>query len=138
MRKGSVYHVALFSTMAWCSWQRRNRLRVRQSVWPLYEISDRAKALVVEFFDSNKQEVRPRYRCPTARWVPPGADWYKANYDVAIFDSLGYAGLGVVIRDSSGNVIAALSQKIGLLHSVDTAEALVALRALQYFVWDCY
>ena len=42
LRKGSKYHVASFSTMAWCLWQRRNPLRMNESVWPLHELSDRA------------------------------------------------------------------------------------------------
>ena len=48
------------------------------------------------------------------------------------FDSLGYAGLGVVIRDSTEQIIAALSQKIGLPHSVETTEALAALRTVVF------
>ena len=113
LRKGSAYHVALFSTIAWCLWQRRNRLCVSHSVWPLHEIGERAKALVVEFLDANKQEARSRNRSLLAHWVLPEVDFYKVNYDAAISDSMGYAGLGVVIRDCTGNVIAALSQKIG-------------------------
>ena len=84
-------------------------MRVNDSVWPLHELGDRAKALVVEFFDANKQEARPRTRSASACWVPPEADFYKVNYEAAIFDSVGYAGLGVVIRDCAGNVITTLS-----------------------------
>ena len=40
------------------------------------------------------------------------------------------AGLGVVIRDSSGNVMGALSQKITKPHSVEHAEALAVRRAV--------
>ena len=43
---------------------------------------------------------------------------------------MGYAGLGVVIRDCNGNIIAALSQKIKLPHSVETVEALAAHKAV--------
>ena len=109
LHKGSKYHVASFSTMAWCLWQRRNRLQMNQSVWPLHEIGDRAKGLVIEFFDTNKQEARSRVQSPPVRWVPPEGHSYKVNYDAAIFDLLGYAGLGVVIRDCIGHVIASLS-----------------------------
>lgn len=54
LRKGSGYHVALFSTIAWSLWQRRNMLRENQSAWPFHEIGDKAKALVVEFLEPNK------------------------------------------------------------------------------------
>ena len=107
-------------------------MRMKQSVWPLHEVGDRAKGRVLEFFDANKPEARPRVHSPPTRWVPPENGLYKVNYDAAIFDSLGYAGLGVVIRDSTGQIIAALSQKIGLPHSVETTEALAALRAVVF------
>ena len=40
------------------------------------------------------------------------------------------AGLGVVVRDEEGMVIAALSQNIKLPSSVDLVEALAARRAI--------
>ena len=43
---------------------------------------------------------------------------------------MGYAGLGVVITDCNVNIIAALSQKIKLPHSVETVEALAAHKAV--------
>ena len=67
MRKGLGYHVALFSTIVWSLWQRRNRLRENQFVWPLHEIRARAKALVVEFLEATKQDVRPRIGSISAR-----------------------------------------------------------------------
>lgn len=54
LRKGSGFHVAWFSAIAWSLWQRRNRLRENQSVWPLHEIGARAKDLVTEFLDATK------------------------------------------------------------------------------------
>ena len=84
-------------------------MRMKQSVWPLHEVDDRAKGLVLEFFDDNKPEARPRVHSPPTRWVQPKNGLYKVNYDAAIFDSLGYTRLGVVIRDSTGQIIVALS-----------------------------
>ena len=66
-----------------------------------------------------------------ARWSPPTENLYKANFDAALFEHLGFAGLGVVMRDDRGNVLAILSQKIALPQSVEMAEALAAKRALQ-------
>ena len=62
-------------------------------------------------------------------WHPPQEGMYKANFDAALFDGLGMAGLGIVVRDSMGNIIAALSQKIRSPHFVETAEALACNRA---------
>ena len=66
-----------------------------------------------------------------ARWSPPTENLYKANFDAALFEHLGFAGVGVVMRDDRGNVLATLSQKIALPQSVEMAEALAAKRAVQ-------
>lgn len=49
------------------------------------------------------------------RWTPPPAACYKINFDAAILDGYNLVGLGVVCRDFEGNVLAALSQKVGLV-----------------------
>ena len=129
---GSAFTVALVSTIAWSLWQRRNKIRVRQTSWPLHEISRRAKELVVEFFDIHKQPPRPAVQRPQVHWTKPPRDFYKANFDAALFDSSNMAGIGVVIRDYNGNVIGALSQKIALPQSIEHAEALAASRAVAF------
>ena len=57
---------------------------------------------------------------------------YKANFDAALFDGLGMAGLGVVVKDYMGHIIAVLSQKIRSPHSVEMAKALAYNRALVF------
>ena len=63
-------------------------------------------------------------------WHPPQEGMYKANFDASLFDGLGMAGLGVVVRDYSGHIIVALSQKIRSPHSMEMAGALAHNRAL--------
>ena len=58
-------------------------------------------------------------------------DFYKANFDAALFDNSNMAGIGVVIRDCNGNIIGALSQK-SLPQSIEHAEALVASWAVAF------
>lgn len=124
--------MALFSTIAWSLWQWRNHLKEHQLAWTLHEVGDRARAMVLEFMDANEQVVKPQVRNILVRWSPPQENVYKANFDVALFDNMGYAGLGVVIRDCNGHIIAALSKKIKLPYSVETAEALAAHRAVTF------
>ncbi|KAK7847015.1 hypothetical protein CFP56_007171 [Quercus suber] len=98
----------------------------------LHEIEGRAKMMVQEFWDANDQEQNRFVRRPQARWSPPPAGTYKANFNAAIFEELHYAGLGVVYRDHSGQVIAALSQRIGLPRTVEMVEALAASRVVEF------
>lgn len=65
-------------------------------------------------------------------WSPPQDGLFKANFDAAFFDSIGIAGIGVMVRDFTGNIIAALSQKMQLPHSVDLAEALARNRVVTF------
>ena len=64
------------------------------------------------------------------RWKLPDSGFFKVNFDGALFLDQRCAGLGVVVRDSDGLIIAALSQKVRLPGSVDVVEALVAQRAI--------
>ena len=57
---------------------------------------------------------------------------FKVNFDAALFENIGSAGIGVVIRDSDGEIIAALSQRILLPFSLEMAEAMAAHRALLF------
>ena len=84
-----------------------------------------------EYFDTQKPKPLVTPRPARVRWSPPTENLYKANFDTTMFEHLGFTGLGVVIRDCRGNVLAALSQKIALPQSVEMAEALATKRAVQ-------
>ena len=64
------------------------------------------------------------------RWKLPDSGFFKVNFDGALFLDQRCAGLGVVVRDSDGLIIAALSQRGRLLGSVDVVEALAIWRAI--------
>lgn len=66
------------------------------------------------------------------RWNRPSEGIYKVNFDTTLFEGSSCAGIGVAIRDSSGVIIAALSQRIPLPHSMELAGALAACRAVVF------
>ena len=77
------------------------------------------------------REVRSVVKQPLRRkWFPPAAMEFKANFDGAWFNESEEAGIGVVVRDSSGQVLAALTEKIKKPHSVDCLEMMAARRAV--------
>ena len=53
----------------------------------------------------------------------------KANFDGAVFADSGEAGVGVVIQNENGEVMAALSEKIALPSSVEVLEMVAARTA---------
>lgn len=89
----SSYRVALFSTMAWSLWQRRNKLREKKPTWSLHKLGGRAKELVLEFLDANKKPPWSTPRHDQVRWIPPSEQNYKGNFDAALFDDSGCAGV---------------------------------------------
>ena len=71
-------------------------------------------------------------RSEDLRWKPPNFGLYKINFDSAVFADQVSAGIRVVIRDWEGQIIAALSQKVRYLSSVDLVEALAMSRAVSF------
>ena len=81
-----------------------------------------------ELFTTGESQVIPSLSCT---WTAPPLGWVKANWDAAIMEKTGLVGLGVVIRDHQGNMVAAKSlTRTGLLEPV-IAEAVAALIEIQ-------
>ncbi|XP_050263892.1 uncharacterized protein LOC126708117 [Quercus robur] len=68
------------------------------------------------------------------RWCPPMGERFKTNYDGAVFSESREVGIGVVVRNAKGKVIAALAEKILYPSSVEVLEALAARRAVKFIV----
>ena len=65
-------------------------------------------------------------------WKAPRSSYCKINFDGAIFQDLQMASIGMVIRNSSGQVIGALSDKINLPPIVDDVEAITCRKAISF------
>ena len=62
--------------------------------------------------------------------MPPLTDWVKVNFDGTVFQESGEVGLGIIIRNDHGLVMAGLTQVIPLATSVEIVEVLAVRRAL--------
>ena len=63
---------------------------------------------------------------------PTDEDYYKVNFDGAIFKEEDKASIGVIIRNYHGMVMASLSQNISLPQTVVELETLDATKALEF------
>jgi hypothetical protein len=71
-------------------------------------------------------------RTITHSWEASAAGMLKVNWDVAIAQGENRMGVGIIIRDEKGNVIAATSKPVMATHNPATAEALAALRVVGF------
>jgi len=77
-----------------------------------------------EFQAANVQPLVLTRQPPNeTKWRPPQPGHYKVNVDGAVFAKKKQVGVGVIIRDSAGMVIAALSRKLALPLGVLETEA---------------
>ena len=123
--------VALLAFTSWSVWNRRNQLHFKENACPLNQILPLAKERKREFQCLQPTTLRMQHRNHT-RWKPPDRDIYKVNYDGAIFEQQGKAGLGVVIQNSNGEVMASMSQLVQLPSTVAQVEAMAARKAIEF------
>ena len=124
---------SLFAVTAWAVWHHRNKSRLQAATIPLNRIAGFVESYLQSFVASHRQ-VRPSVCGSTSpvKWKPPNANSVKINFDGALFGESDYAGLGVVIRNSNGKVLAALSEKIMKPHFAELVEILAARRAVMF------
>ena len=65
-------------------------------------------------------------------WKPPTGQLYKLNFDVTVFAN--GAGIGVVIRNATGEVMAALSARGATVNDSEEAEAIACWSALEFAI----
>ena len=71
------------------------------------------------------------------RWSCPPSGLVKINFDGAGFGASNMSGIGVVIRNSNGDVLASCSQKIPQVYKAEEIEALAAFKkGLLHLSWD--
>ena len=66
------------------------------------------------------------------KWKPPLRSYFKINFYRVVFKKENVAGIGDVIRDEKGHVMASMAEKILLPNSVAIVEAMAITKALTF------
>ena len=103
--------VALVATLAWAMWGNRNEVRNGGKKKTGCELVQWTSRYLKEYYAALFRPATDR-EVKVARWAPPPPGRYKINVDGAVFKAQKAAGIGVLIRDCQGQVIAAMSKKI--------------------------
>jgi hypothetical protein len=130
----SPSELQLFAFTTWSIWYRRNCQRLNQQSAPLNQLMPRAQQLLSEFQAAQESpSSTSRQSDPPTKvsWKPPQPRRYKVNYDGAFFEDSNEAGIGVIIRNHTGEVMASLCQRIPFPHSVEAMEAYAARSAIE-------
>ena len=115
----------------WTLWNRRNNLKLGKPSIPLEQVLNRACDLKLGCLPApTSATAAPKQ--PATAWTPPPIHGYKVNFDSALFEHEDNAGLGVVIRNQEGLVMASLSEVIPLPSTVIEVETLAARRAVEF------
>jgi ribonuclease HI len=133
LKKGGQEEFGLFVQIARQVWYRRNKW-VHEGIFinpnvvlkNTEEQLEAYKRLHEKGSPGDRREIPDREK----KWMAPSQGWYKANWDVAIDNRKGRVGIGVILRDERGQMVAAMSKtRIGILEP-STGEAFAASSAV--------
>uniref|UniRef100_A0A2N9GZI9 Reverse transcriptase domain-containing protein n=1 Tax=Fagus sylvatica TaxID=28930 RepID=A0A2N9GZI9_FAGSY len=82
--------------------------------------------------DDHSPPARPPEPPTVIKWAPPRPGRYKVNFDGAFFRESNEAGIGAIVRNHRGEVMAALCQRIPYPYSIEAVEASAAKAAVTF------
>lgn len=85
-----------------------------------------------EEFKALLPPMKSRRQQHRANWLPTPPNYFKINYDWAVFVKVIKSSIGVVIQDNQGLVIASLVQQLSQAYQVVEVEAMATSRALKF------
>ncbi|XP_023901011.2 uncharacterized protein LOC112012867 [Quercus suber] len=109
----------------------RNQSRLHQACCLTKDLKQEAQERWVEI-RSVTPLPNPTRTEPTLNWSAPPRNKYKINYDGAISNAENKAGIGVVVRDCNGEVLASLIQQLEQAYQPVEVEAIAACRAVEF------
>lgn len=107
----SMDELEQFLVQAWFIWNQRNAMLHGKQMQAPEVLIKRAQDFTNEFRRAKNQLEAPTMVSNPMRWRPPSLARFKLNFDASIFKDTGNTGIGAIIRNDSGEVMAALLTK---------------------------
>ena len=120
-----------FCMITWSIWKARNSALFEQRITSEKDIFETALSYLKEFQMSSTaaSSIIPEERTTQNRWKPPAEGQYKVNVDGAFKE--GKAGVGVVIRDTVGDLIATMAAPVPGVQDPQFLEAVAIAKGIE-------
>ncbi|KAL6130521.1 hypothetical protein ACLB2K_068900 [Fragaria x ananassa] len=112
----------------WGLWRNRNNMLWSDKQQTAQEIICGTMSWYHEFTTINYPQQKPSKTSQRVKWFPPAVDHLKLNVDGAFMPNETEGGVGGILRDNQGIVVAAFTKHISGINSANQAE-LEAIRA---------
>ena len=123
----------IFATMVWAIWYRRNIMRTSKKHIPVQQVHlevQKARSSYVRTIPPRPPDQTP-HSDPRPIWKPPPWSKLKVNFDGFVFRENQRTGVGVIVRNAKGSVIASMVESFHLPFLVAAVEVIAAKKALQ-------
>ena len=131
INSGMSADLALFFFVLWSIWGNRNQAIFGDSALPPAIVWDTTKRAHLDYVDA-RLSFPPAPPPARAHWTAPPAGFFKINVDGATDVGGGNSCIGVVIRDSSGFPIGALSPVLPSCFLAEITEAYALLHGVLF------
>ena len=134
--------VEMFLVQAWLIWNQRNRVVYGSKLLEPGWLNRRAAELLEEF-----QQLQVSLQAEKAvgatrqvvqndgmRWIAPPQAVYKLNYNVAAFEDSASTGFGAVIKNSTREVMVAMTVKGPVVQGSEMAKLLACRKVLEFAI----
>ena len=109
-------------------------MRLNLQASPLHQVVAQSTEMLAQFIantEASGMQVRSN-GTSCNRWQALQASFVKVNFDGVVFGELNKSGVGVVIRDNNGAVLASCSEKMSQAYKAEETEALAARKTLMF------
>ncbi|KAL4303034.1 hypothetical protein GQ457_10G009820 [Hibiscus cannabinus] len=120
----SMSSLALFFSILWGLWRRRNTWVHERSLYPLHLVVEDAVSLCHDYTSAfaPPRSPLPLPLIPPPRWRPTPVGSVKVNIDGAFLPSARLGAVGVIARDSSGAVLRGFAKPVPVHGPASTVE----------------
>nr|XP_048334847.1 uncharacterized protein LOC125423747 [Ziziphus jujuba var. spinosa] len=126
------FQLETFSWACWCLWNKRHDLVHGNCIKSDTQLLDSISRLHVEFKEATMSTNIRRPNRAHQRWEPPHGSNFKINVDASVLARQNRVGIGVVVRNSSGELMGAVAKPFEASWSVMYSELMAIHVAIDF------